>query len=78
MTGSKGGRGVHVFMWTDESRLFKEYSVYSEINVTLNVEDTTLLASGSNVWEKEMACIVGVDKKTNVSQVCRELIMACV
>lgn len=65
-------------MWTDESRLFKKFSVYGEIYVKLDGEYESFLASSSDVWGKEMAYIVGVDKKTNVSQVCRELIMAFV
>ena len=35
VSGDRGGRGVHVFMWTKGSRLFKEYSVFSEFFVAL-------------------------------------------
>jgi len=75
VTGNIGGRGVHVFMWTEESRLFKEYGVHRDIWVSLLVEER--IRSSSNNVEERRGWIVMVDKKTDVSQVFRELIMAC-
>jgi hypothetical protein len=72
MPGNRRGRGVHVFMWTEESRLFKEYSVYSDINVLAEQRTArwTWIETELRGW------IVMVDKETDVSQLCRELIMA--
>jgi hypothetical protein len=76
----RGGRGVHVFMWTEESRLFKEYRVYSDIKVSLSLsllaEERIWVANSGNNVEEVRGWIVMVDKKTDVSQVCRDLIMA--
>jgi len=79
VTGNRGGRGVHVFMWTEESRLFKEYRVYSDIKVSLSLsllaEERIWVANSGNNVEEVRGWIVMVDKKTDVSQVCRDLIM---
>jgi len=72
-TPNRGGSGLHVFMWTEESRLFKEYSVHRDIWVSLLAEERI---KRSNNVEEGRGWIVMVDKKTDVSQVCRELIMA--
>jgi len=65
-------------MWTEESRLFKEYRVYSDIKVSLFLlaEERIWVANSGNNVEEVRGWIVMVDKKTDVSQVCRDLIMA--
>jgi hypothetical protein len=85
LTRGRGGRSVHVFMWTEESRLFKEYSVYSDINVSSLAEHRIWTARWTVMVDSDINAtasigvrgwIVMVDKETDVSQVCRELIMA--
>lgn len=88
-----GNGGVHVFMWTEESHLFKEYSVYRKINVSFSRHEMTEEASSSNNVaeaetalltrdvnrvEKERGWMFMVDKKTDVLEACREFIMAWV
>jgi hypothetical protein len=67
-------------MWTEESRLFKEYRVYGDIKVSLSLsllaEERIWVANSGNNVEEVRGWIVMVDKKTDVSQVCRDLIMA--
>lgn len=81
MSGDRGGRGVHVFMWTKGSRLFKEYSEYSEIFVSLFHQDSEgcssttsegCSSSRSNVEERGRGWIIMVDKELDVSKVYRE------
>lgn len=88
-----GNGGVHVFMWTEESCLFKEYSVYRKISVSFCRDKMTEEASSSNnvaeaetalltrdvsSVEKESGWMFMVDKKTDVLEACREFIMAWV
>lgn len=87
--GNKGGRSVHVFMWTEESHLFKE-CMHSNIHVYCSHEEEEQ-SCGTDGEEqsdcdedggKEIGSVVEcgwltmVDKGTDVSEVCKDFIMA--
>ena len=81
ITGNRDGRGVHVFMWTEGSRLFKECSVFSEFFVALSHDSRHHVSlsqgfSSINVEERGHGWIIMVDKKLDASKVCKELLKA--
>jgi len=57
---------LHVFMWTAESNLLRDYKGCTKIGVSCNLKPSDVKRG----W------IMMVDKNTKVSQVCREIIIA--
>jgi len=57
---------LHVFMWTEESNLLRDYKGCTKIRVSCNLKPGAVKRG----W------IMMVDKNTQVSQVCREIIIA--
>jgi hypothetical protein len=57
---------LHVFMWTEESNLLRDYKGCTKIGVSCNLKP----------GEVKRGWIMMVDKNTQVSQFCREIIIA--
>lgn len=66
-----GGKCVHVFMWTEDSHLFRDSKDYSDIDVYCSHVD----ASELDATHVERGWMVLVDKDTDFSRVCKEFIV---
>jgi len=64
-----GGRRLHIYMWTKDSKLFKE-NFYNEIVVYNNGNANELVP-----WEGEKGWIVQLDSEAQVLKVCNRLVV---
>lgn len=65
LCGGIGGRRLHIFLWTEHSKLFKDFKVHDNINVDFNYAKAI-----------EWGQIVMVEKGEDVFEVCKEIITA--
>ena len=62
----ESGRSLHIFMWTEDSILYKDYEQYTHIY--LDCIDICAIKSVERGW------LVMIDKKMNALKVCKEFV----
>jgi hypothetical protein len=65
-----GGRRLHIYMWTKDSKLFKDENFYNEIVVYNNGNANELVP-----WEGEKGWIVQLDSETQVLELCHRMVI---